>query len=158
MMNSAVIKWFLTRLLSGVLLSAVLLVTGWRLYSIGYDSGHKDASADGNAALASEQKARADERQQLAQAGQQALLQARDDERQQRERADQLAQRLADKEFELTQTNRLLQLGINKAVSDDNQTSGCGYNGLGPHSLQLYTKALGYAGGGNTRAGSHSGQ
>ncbi|MFB9086833.1 hypothetical protein ACFFW8_18090 [Erwinia tracheiphila] len=55
MMNSAVIKWFLTRLLSGVLLSAVLLVTGWRLYSIGYDSGHKDASADGNAALASEQ-------------------------------------------------------------------------------------------------------
>lgn len=156
-MNS-VIKWLLTRLLPGVVLCAALAGAGWWLHSTGYDSGHKDAKADGDTTLANEKKARADERQQLAQAGQQALLQARDDERQQRERADRLAQQLADKEFELTQTNRLLQLGINKAVSDDNQTSGCGYNGLGPHSLQLYTKALGYAGGGNTRAGSRSGQ
>ena len=156
-MNS-VVKWLLTRLLPGVVLCAALAGAGWWLHSAGYDSGHKDAKADGDTALANEKKARADERQQLAQAGQQALLQARDDERQQRERADQLARQLADKEFELTQTNRLLQLGINKAVSDDNQTSGCGYNGLGPHSLQLYTKALGYAGGGNTRAGSRSGQ
>ncbi|MCX8957210.1 hypothetical protein EHW65_07980 [Erwinia psidii] len=160
-MNSAVIKWFLTRLLPGVLLSAALLVTGWRLYSIGYDSGHKDASADGNAALASEQKACADERQQLAQAGQQALLDVRDNERQQRERADSLTRQLADKEFELTQTNRLLKLDISKAVSNDNQdkqTSGCGYNGLGPHSLPLYTKALGYAGGGDAHAGNRPGQ
>lgn len=156
-MNSAA-KWLLTRLLPGVVLCAALAGAGWWLHSTGYDSGHKDAKADGDTALAKEKQARADERQQLAQAGQQALLQARDDERQQRERADQLARQLADKEFELTQTNRLLQLGINKAVSDDNQTSGCGYNGLGPLSLHLYTKALGYAGGGNTRAGSRSGQ
>jgi len=156
-MNS-VVKWLLTRLLPGVVLCAALAGAGWWLHSTGYDSGHKDAKADGDTALAKEKQAHADERQQLAQAGQQALLQARDDERQQRERADQLARQLADKEFELTQTNRLLQLGINKAVSDDNQTSGCGYNGLGPHSLQLYTKALGYTGGGNTRAGSRSGQ
>ncbi|MFD1801056.1 hypothetical protein CYD30_14680 [Kosakonia cowanii] len=156
-MNSAV-KWLLTRLLPGVVLCAALAGAGWWLHSTGYDSGHKDAKADGDTALASEKQARADERQQLAQAGQQALLQARDNERQQRERADQLALQLANKEFELTQTNRLLQLGINKAVSDDNQTSGCGYNGLGPHGLQLYTKALGYAAGGNTRADDSSGQ
>ncbi|WP_312836800.1 hypothetical protein [Pantoea sp.] len=156
-MNSAA-KWLLTRLLPGAVLCAALAGAGWWLHSAGYDSGHKDAKADGDTALANEKKNRADERQQLAQSGQQALLQARDDERQQRERADRLALQLADKEFELTQTNRLLQLGINKAVSDDNQTSGCGYNGLGPHSLQLYTKALGYAGGGNARAGDSSGQ
>lgn len=159
-MNSAV-KWLLTRLLPGVVLCAALAGAGWWLYSTGYDSGHKDAKADGDTALASEKQARADERQQLAQAGQRALLQARDDERQQRERADQLALQLADKEFELKQTSSLLQLNISEVVSDDNQdkqTSGCGYNGIGPHSLQLYTKALGYAGGGNTRAGDRSGQ
>lgn len=156
-MNSAA-KWLLTRLLPGVVLCAALAGAGWWLHSTGYDSGHKDAKADGDTALAKEKQARADERQQLAQAGQQALLQARDGERQQRERADLLALQLANKEFELTQTNRLLQLGINKAVSDDNQTSGCGYNGLGPHSLLLYTKALGYAGGGNASAGDSSGQ
>lgn len=156
-MNSAV-KWLLTRLLPGVVLCAALAGAGWWLHSTGYDSGHRDAKADGDTALANEKKARADERQQLAQAGQQALLQARDNERQQRERADQLALQLADKKFELKQTSSLLQLGINKAVSDDNQTSGCGFNGLGPHGLQLYTKALGYAGGGNARAGDSSGQ
>lgn len=156
-MNSAA-KWLLTRLLPGVVLCAALAGAGWWLHSTGYDSGHKDAKADGDTALAKEKQARADERQQLAQAGQQALLQARDGERQQRERADLLALQLANKEFELTQTNRLLQLGINKAVSDDNQTSGCGYNGLGPHSLLLYTKALGYTGGGNASAGDSSGQ
>lgn len=159
-MNSAV-KWLLTRLLPGVVLCAALAGAGWWLHSTGYDSGHKDAKADGDTALVNEKKARADERQQLAQAGQQALLQARDGERQQRERADRLALQLADKEFELKQTSSLLQLNISKVVSDDNQdkqTSGCGYNGIGPHSLQLYTKALGYAGGGNTRAGDRSGQ
>lgn len=156
-MNSAA-KWLLTRLLPGVVLCAALAGAGWWLHSTGYDSGHKDAKADGDKALAKEKQARADERQQLAQAGQQALLQARDGERQQRERADLLALQLANNEFELTQTNRLLQLGINKAVNDDNQTSGCGYNGLGPHSLLLYTKALGYAGGGNASAGDSSGQ
>lgn len=156
-MNS-VVKWILTRLLPGVVLCCLVLVAVGIVYHSGYQDGHKSAKADGDTALANEKKARADERQRLAQAGQQALLQARNDEHQQRERADRLALQLADKEFELTQTNRLLQLGINKAVSDDNQTSGCGFNGLGPHSLQLYTKALGYAGGGNARAGDRSGQ
>ncbi|RAP69871.1 hypothetical protein WKI72_21415 [Candidatus Erwinia dacicola] len=50
---------------------------------------------------------------------------------------------------------------ISKAVSDDNQdqqTSNCGYNGLGPHSLQLYTKALRYAGDSDTSAGGNAGQ
>jgi len=156
-MNSAA-KWLLTRLLPGVVLCAALAGAGWWLHSTGYDSGHKDAKADGDTALAKEKQARADERQQLAQAGQQALLQARDGEREQRERADLLALQLANKEFKLKQTSSLLQLNISKAVSDDNQTSGCGYNGLGPHSLQLYTKALGYAGGGNASAGDSSGQ
>lgn len=157
-MTAALLKWALTRFLPGIVLCAALAVAGWWLYSAGYDSGHKDAKADGDTLLASEKKARADERQQLAQAGQQALLQVRNNERQQRERADSLAQQLADKEFVLKQTSSLLQLNISKAVSDDNQTSGCGYNGIGPHSLQLYTKALGYAGGGNTCADSRSGQ
>lgn len=159
-MNNAA-KWLLTRLLPGVVLCAALAGAGWWLHSTGYDSGHKDAKADGDTALAKEKQARADERQQLAQAGQQALLQARDGERQQRERADWLALQLADKEFELKQSSSLLQLNISKVVSDDNQdkqTSGCGYNGLGPHGLQLYTKALGYAGSGNARAGDSSGQ
>lgn len=159
-MNSAV-KWILTRHLPLIVFCGALAGAGWWLHSTGYDSGHKDAKADGDTALANEKQARADERQQLAQAGQQALLQARDGERQQRERADRLALQLADKEFELKQTSSLLQLNISKVVSDDNQdrqTSGCGYNGIGPHSLQLYTKALGYAGGGNTRAGGRSGQ
>lgn len=159
-MNSAV-KWLLTRLFPGVVLCAALAGAGWWLHSTGYDSGHKDAKADGDTALANEKKARADERQQLAQAGQQALLQVRDGERQQHERADRLALQLADKEFELNQTSSLLRLNISKVVSDDNQdkqTSGCGYNGIGPHSLQLYTKALGYAGGSNTRASGRSGQ
>lgn len=158
---SSAVKWLLTRLLPGVVLCAALAGAGWWLHSNGYDSGHKDAKADGDTALANEKQARADERQQLAQAGQQTLLQARDDERQQRERADRLALQLADKEFELKQTSSLLQLNISKVVSDDNQdkhTSGCGYNGIGPHSLQLYTKALGYGGGGNAPASDRSGQ
>lgn len=150
---SSAVKWLLTRLLPGVVLCAALAGAGWWLYSTGYDAGHQDAKADGDTALASEKADRADERQQLTQAGQQALLKARDDERQQRERADNLDRQLADKTFELQQTRSLLLLGINKAVSDDNQTSGCGYNGLGPHSLQLYTKALGYAGSGQPRTG-----
>lgn len=157
MMNS-VIKWLLTRLLPGVVLCAALAGAGWWLYSTGYDSGHLSAKANGETALANEKQARADERQQLAQAGQQALLKASDNERRQRERADSLARQLADKESELKQTSSLLQLNISKAVSDDNQTSGGGFNGLGPHGLQLYTKALGYAGGGHTRAGDSSGQ
>lgn len=157
-MNSAVIKWLLTRLLPGVVLCGLVLVAVGVVYHSGYQAGHKSAKSDGDTTLANEQKARSDERQQLAQAGQQALMQVRDRERQQRERGDNLARQLADKTLELTQANRLLQLNISKAVSDDNQTSACGYNGLGPHSLQLYSKALGYPGGGHTRAGDSSGQ
>ena len=155
---SSVIKWFLTQLLPGCVFCCLVLAAVGCVYHSGYQAGHKDTQKDGDIALSKEKQARADERQQLAQAGQQALQKARDNERQQQERADSLSQQLADKEFELTQTNRLLQLNITKAVSDDNQTSGCGYNGLGPHSLQLYTKALGYAGSRNTRAGDSSGQ
>lgn len=160
-MSSTVIKWLLTRLLPGVVLCCLVLVAVGVVYHSGYQAGHKNAKADGDTALANEKQDRANERQRLAEDGQKALLQVRNNERQQREQADSLALQLADKEFELKQTSSLLQLNISKVVSDDNQdkqTSGCGYNGLGPHSLQLYTKALGYAGDSDTSAGGNAGQ
>lgn len=82
--SSTVIKWLLTRLLPGVVLSAAQVGARWWLYSTGYDSGHTDAKAEGHITLAREKKARAEERQQLAQVGQQVLLKTSDSERQQR--------------------------------------------------------------------------
>lgn len=142
------INWLLTRLLPGVLLSALLGGGTWWLHHQGDMSGFARAKAAGDAALAREQKARADERQRLAQAGQQALMDAHERERQQQVRADTLAGELASREQQLQQAQQLLGLSIHKAVSDDNQAaqnSQCGYNGLGPRSLQLYGQALGYA-------------
>ncbi|WP_061279253.1 hypothetical protein, partial [Cedecea neteri] len=111
--------------------------------------------------LANEKKARADERQQLAEKGQQALLDVREREHQEQVRADGLAGQLADREQQLQQAQQLLSLNIQKAVSDDNQASQqgsqCGYNGLGPRSLQLYGQALGYAGGGDPGPGDTAG-
>ena len=151
-MNSAVIKWLLTRLLPGAVLFALLVGAGGWLHRSGYNSGHDAAKAAGDAAMAREKQARASERQALAESGQQALLAVRENERRQRERADSLAAQLADKEFALQQASHLLRLDVNKAVSDDNKISERGYNGLGPHGLRLYTRALGYPDSGHAGA------
>lgn len=157
-MSTALIKWLLTRMLPGVLLCAALGAGGWWLHHTGYNAGHDAAKAAGDIALANGKQARADERQQLTQASNTALLAVRDEEQAQRERADALAAQLTTKESELQQTKSLLGIEINKAVSDDNKTTGsCGFNGLGPRSLQLYEKALGYAGGGHASAGNTAG-
>ncbi|EBX3155524.1 TPA: hypothetical protein H2X23_000152 [Salmonella enterica] len=145
-MNLSLIKVCLTRLLPGLLVCVLLGGAGWALHHAGYNAGHAAAKADGDAALAREQKARSDERQALTQAHLQALLVAQDKTHQQQQRADALAEQLADKTAALARTEQQLRLNIHKAVSDDNKTadSGCGYNGIGPHSLQLYEQALGY--------------
>ncbi|WP_158780723.1 hypothetical protein [Pantoea sp. BAV 3049] len=161
-MSVALIKWLLTRLLPGVLVCAALGGAGWWLHHGGYQSGFAAAKLTGDSALAGEKKSRADERQQLAQASNKALLDARSREQQQQQRADELALKLANSEYALQQASTLLGLQIGKAVSDDNKTAGnaggCGFNGLGPRSLQLYEKALGYAGGGDASAGDRAGR
>lgn len=157
-MNTAVIKWLLTRLLPGAVLCALLAGAGGWLHHNGYNSGRDAAQVAGDAALAREKQARASERQALAEANQQAYLAVRESERQQRERADALTAQLVDKEFALQQASHLLRLDVNKAVSDDNKKSGRAYNGLGPHSLQLYTRALGYTDSGDARTGDTAGQ
>lgn len=158
-MSAALIKWLFTRVLPGVLLCAVLGGAGWYLHHTGYNAGHDAAKAAGDTALATEKRARADERQQLTQESNTALLAVRAKEQAQRERANELAAQLTTKESELQQAKSLLSIEINKVVSDDNKTAGsCGFNGLGPRSLQLYEKALGYAGGGDTRAGHSAGR
>ncbi|EHP5395491.1 hypothetical protein KPO26_004609 [Salmonella enterica] len=156
-MNLSLIKGCLTRLLPGLLVCILFGGAGWALHHAGYNAGHAAAKADGDAALAREQKARSDERQALTQAHLQALLAAQEKAHRQQQRADALAEQLADKTAALARTEQQLRLNIHKAVSDDNKTadSGCGYNGIGPHSLQLYEQALGY---GDTRprdSGSH---
>ncbi|ATF95177.1 hypothetical protein CO704_12310 [Cedecea neteri] len=155
------VKWLLTHLLPGVLLCALLGGGAWWLHHQGYTSGFNKAKAAGDTALANERKARADERQELAEKGQQALLDVREREHQEQDRADALAARLADQEQQLQQAQQLLSLNIQKAVSDDNQASRqgsqCDFNGLGPHSLQLYEQALGYTGGGDPGPGDTGG-
>ncbi|KAF1366525.1 hypothetical protein [Yokenella regensburgei] len=152
-MSRRVLRWLLVHLSPGLVLCATLAAGGWWLYRAGYDSGYQSARATGDLALVREQKARADERRQLSAAGLLAAQAAREQERQQRERGDRLSMRLAEKESELQQASALLQLNISKAVSDDNKNSGNGYNGIGPHSLQLYERALGYAGRGDASTG-----
>ncbi|SQC93432.1 Uncharacterised protein [Cedecea neteri] len=66
------VKWLLTHLLPGVLLCALLGGGAWWLHHQGYTSGFNKAKAAGDTALANERKARADERQELAEKGQQA--------------------------------------------------------------------------------------
>ncbi|WP_085543075.1 hypothetical protein [Cedecea sp. NFIX57] len=154
-------KWLLTHLLPGVLLCALLGGGAWWRHHQGYASGFNKAKEAGDTALANERKARADERQKLAEKGQQALLDVREREHQQQARADALAARLAEQEQQLQQAQQLLSLNIQKAVSDDNQASRqgsqCDFNGLGPHSLQLYEQALGYTGGGDPGPGDTGG-
>lgn len=152
-MSVALIKWVLTRILPGVLLCALLAGGGWVLRHSGYQAGFTAAKSAGDVVLASEKKARADERQRTSEATTAALLKAQQDEQAQRKRADALAATLADKTGQLAQARLLLGTQIDKAVSDDSQTTGrCGYNGLGPRSLQLYARALGY-GDGHTGTG-----
>lgn len=152
----ALIKWCLTRVLPGMLLCAVLAGGAWWLRHSGYQSGFAAAKSAGDEALASEQKARSDERQRVSEATTAALLKARQSEQAQQSRADALAATLADKTAELAQARLLLGTQIDKAIGDDNTTAGkagsCGFNGLGPHGVRLYDKALGY-GNGDARAG-----
>lgn len=158
-MGAALIKWLLTRMLPGVLLCAALGGGAWWMHHSGYQAGHAAAKVDGDTALATEKQARSDERQQLTQSSNTALLTVRAEEQAQRVRADALDGQLTVKEGELQQAKSLLGIEINKAVSDDNKTAGtCGFNGLGPRSLRLYEKALGYAGGRDTRAGNTAGR
>ncbi|ORM62011.1 hypothetical protein PRCB_03005 [Pantoea rodasii] len=152
-MSTALIKWALKRILPGILLCALLGGAGWWFHHCGYASGFGAAKSAGDAALAREKKSRADERQRESEATTAALLKARGNERAQRSRADTLAASLADRTGELAQVKLLLATQIRQAVSDDNKTmGGCGYNGLGPRSMQLYAEALGY-GHGHTGTG-----
>ena len=157
-MNVALIKWALTRLLPGVLLFGAIVAAAGLVHHAGYQSGVDVQKLVGDNALVAEQKSRADERQQLAEAGRKALAEVREREQAQRARADGLAAQLAWRESELQQTKALLQQSIEGAVSDDNKNSGCGFTGLGPRGLQLYDQALGYAGGGDASAGGRAGQ
>lgn len=157
-MNVALIKWMLTRLLPGVLLCGAIAAGAGLIHHAGYQSGHAAAKLAGDNALVAERKAHADERQQLAESGQKALLEAREHEQAQRVRADALAGQLADRESTLAQTKALLQQAIEGAVSDDNKNTDCGFTGLGPRGLQLYGQALGYTGGGDASAGGHAGR
>lgn len=157
-MNVALIKWLLTRLLPGVLLCALVAGGGWWLHHTGWQSGYAVAKSAGDVALTSEKKARADERQQISEATTAALLKAQQDEQAQRVRAELLAATLADKSGELARVQLLLGTQISKAVSDDNGAAGsCGFTGLGPRSLRLYEKALGYPDGGDASAGNTAG-
>ncbi|ARF51377.1 hypothetical protein [Pantoea stewartii] len=152
-MGAALIKGCLKRVLPGVLLCALLFGAGWWLCHRGYASGCALAKSAGDVALASEQKARAGERQRISEATTAALLKAQQDEQAQRLRADTLAASLENKTGELAQAKLLLSIQINKAVSDDSKTAGgCGYNGLGTRSMHLYANALGY-GDGHTGTG-----
>lgn len=157
-MNVALIKWALTRFLPGVLLFGAIAGSAGLIHHAGYQSGVDVQKLAGDNALVAEQKSRADERQQLAEAGRKALAEVREREQAQRARADSLAAQLAGRETELQQTKALLQQSIEGAVSDDNKTTDCGFTGLGPRGLQLYEQALGYAGGGNARAGGRAGR
>jgi hypothetical protein len=152
-MGAALIKWCLKRLFPGVLLCALVGGAGWWLHHRGYAAGYVQAKSAGDVALASEKKARADERQRISESTTAALLKAQRDEKVQQSRANALAASLENKTGELAQAKLLLSIQINKAVSDDSKTAGgCGYNGLGPRSMQLYAKALGY-GDGHTGTG-----
>lgn len=157
-MNVALIKWALTRLLPGVLLFGAIVAAAGLVHHAGYQSGVDVQKLVGDNALVAEQKSRADERQQLAEAGRKALAEVREREQAQRARADTLAAQLAGRESELQQTKALLQQSIEGAVSDDNKNSDCGFTGLGPRGLQLYERALGYAGGGDASAGGRAGR
>ncbi|KGT95316.1 hypothetical protein NG99_04675 [Erwinia typographi] len=153
-MAVALIKWCLKRLLPGVLVCAVLGGGAWWLHHQGWQAGFAAAKSAGDMALASEKTAHADERQKASEATTAALLAAKRVEAAQRSRADGLAAQLNDKNHELERAQALLRLGISKAISDDNSANGsCGFNGLGPHGLQLYARALGYTGGGDARTG-----
>lgn len=157
-MNVALIKWALTRLLPGALLFGVIAGGAGLIHHAGYQSGVDVQKLAGDNALVAEQKSRADERRQLAEAGRKALAEVREREQVQRARADSLAVQLAGRETELQQTKALLLHSIEGAVSDDNKTTDCGFTGLGPRGLLLYEQALGYAGGGNARAGGRAGR
>lgn len=157
-MSMALIKWVLTRLLPGVLLCAAVTAGVGLIHHAGYQSGHAAAKLAGDNALVAEQKSHADERQQLAESGRKALLEAREREQAQRARADELAGQLAERESALVQTKALLQQAIDGAVSDDNKNADCGFTGLGPRGLQLYGQALGYSGNGHARASDRAGQ
>lgn len=139
-MSSTVIKWLLTRLLPGVVLCVVLAGAGWWLYTTGYDSGHDSAKADGDALLAREQKARADERQQLAERNQATLQAALDKQAELAEQARMLSLGLDAAQRKLTVTQQQLKKRITHAV----QTDGQRFTGLGPDSLRLYRAVLGY--------------
>jgi hypothetical protein len=154
----SLIEWLLKRLLPGVLVCAALGGGGWWLHHTGYGTGYAAAKAAGDTALTNEKQARADERQQLAQASQQALIALHGQEQALRERADALSGQLTDTENTLQQTRVLLSQDVDKAVSNDNKNSGCGFTGLGPGGLQLYSRALGYPGGGDARTGHTAGQ
>lgn len=154
---NTLIKRALMWILPGILLCAAVGLGLWSVRDTGYQSGYAAAKLAGDNALLAEKKARADERQQLAEAGQQVLLAVREQERAQRTRADTLTAQLSDKDSALQQAKALLQQNIEGAVSNDNKTTDCGFTGLGPRGLQLYEQALGYTGGGDTRAGGRAG-
>jgi hypothetical protein len=158
---NAVVKWCLTRLAPGVVLCAALGGGAWWLHHAGYSAGEAAAATTAARDMAEARTAWAQERQEMAQQSQAAILAVRQQEQVQRERADNLASQLAEKTSELAQAKHLLSINVAKAISNDNNSgtapAGSGYNGIGPDSLQLYERALGYSRG-NTGAGDSAGQ
>lgn len=128
-----------------MVLALMGLAIGGVVYRHIYQSGYDAASTVYEARLAHQMAAFAQARTQAAMASNQALSAAVVREQDALAKADRLSDALARQQQQLARAQHLLRGKIHDAVTQD----GPGFTGLGPDSVQLYARALGYAGTGS---------
>ncbi|MBS3893067.1 hypothetical protein [Serratia marcescens] len=135
----------LRRFMGPALLTLLGVVAGWFVYHGIYQSGYSAAASEYQLRLSHQAETFDLAKAQAAEASNQALKSAVAHEREALTRAERLTDELAHRQRQLVVVQHLLKGKINDAVTHD----GPRFTGLGPDSVQLYARALGYAGAGD---------
>lgn len=132
----------LRRFMGLALLALLGIAAGGFVYHGIYQSGYSAAVSEYQLRLLHQAEAFDLAKAQAAEASNQALKSAVAREREALTRAERLTDELAHRQRQLVVAQHLLKGKINDAVTHD----GSRFTGLGPDSVRLYARALGYAG------------